>query len=168
MLPSWIRSKNCKPRLVYFFAIEITRRKFASTISFLARRAFASPILIRRLMSLIRSILKPVLSSIARNLLMQRMISGLTSSSATEYFSFAAISRSIQLVSVSLLAKCLMKFFFGNFAICTACFMMIRSCTRTRSIISRMLFTMRSNCLGTNLKVLNSSPISAIAACESG
>ncbi|CSI69852.1 Uncharacterised protein [Vibrio cholerae] len=55
MLPSWIRSKNCRPRLVYFLAIEITRRKFASTISFFARRAFASPIDIRRLMSLMRS-----------------------------------------------------------------------------------------------------------------
>ena len=119
-------------------------------------------------MSLIRSMLRPVLSSIALSLLMQRMISGLTDSSATEYFSFAAISRSIQLVSVSLFAKCLIKFFFGNLAICTACFMMIRSCTRTRSIISRMLLTMRSNCFGTNLNVLNSSPISAIATSESG
>ncbi|CSC64073.1 Uncharacterised protein [Vibrio cholerae] len=40
---------------MYFLAIEITRRKFASTISFFARRAFASPIDIRRLMSLMRS-----------------------------------------------------------------------------------------------------------------
>jgi len=26
MLPSWIRSRNCRPRLVYFLAIEITSR----------------------------------------------------------------------------------------------------------------------------------------------
>ena len=43
MLPSWIRSRNCRPRLVYFLAIEITRRRFASTISFLAWRASRSP-----------------------------------------------------------------------------------------------------------------------------
>ncbi len=36
MLPSWIRSRNCRPRLVYFFAIETTRRRLASTSSFLA------------------------------------------------------------------------------------------------------------------------------------
>ena len=44
MLPSWIRSRNCRPRLVYFFAIEITRRRLASVISRLALRAFASPV----------------------------------------------------------------------------------------------------------------------------
>ena len=43
MLPSWIRSRNCRPRLVYFLAIEITRRRLASTISFLAWRASRSP-----------------------------------------------------------------------------------------------------------------------------
>src|SRR5260221_519988 len=52
MLPSWIRSGNCSPRLVYFFAIEMTRRRFASTISFFARRALASPIDLARLISL--------------------------------------------------------------------------------------------------------------------
>src|SRR5579875_187164 len=39
ILPSWIRSRNCRPRLVYFLAIEMTRRRLASTISFLARLA---------------------------------------------------------------------------------------------------------------------------------
>ena len=43
MLPSWIRSRNCRPRLVYFLAMEMTRRRFASTISFLAWRASRSP-----------------------------------------------------------------------------------------------------------------------------
>src|SRR2546425_3820453 len=36
MLPSWMRSKNCRPRLVYFLAIDTTRRRFASTSSALA------------------------------------------------------------------------------------------------------------------------------------
>src|SRR5713101_4698697 len=40
MFPSWIRSRNDRPRFVYFFAIEITRRRFASTISVLARNAW--------------------------------------------------------------------------------------------------------------------------------
>ena len=43
MLPSWIRSRNCRPRLVYFLAMEMTRRRLASTISFLAWRASRSP-----------------------------------------------------------------------------------------------------------------------------
>jgi hypothetical protein len=34
-------------RLGYFWAIEITRRKFASTISFFARRAFAQCLIFR-------------------------------------------------------------------------------------------------------------------------
>src|SRR5436305_13888685 len=35
MFPSWIRSRNDNPRLVYFLAIEMTSRRFASTISVL-------------------------------------------------------------------------------------------------------------------------------------
>src|SRR5476649_2033868 len=38
ILPSWIKSRNCRPRLVYFLAIEMTRRKLASVISRLALR----------------------------------------------------------------------------------------------------------------------------------
>src|SRR5678816_1292393 len=43
MLPSWIRSRNCSPRLVYFLAIDTTRRRLASTSSDLARSAMRSP-----------------------------------------------------------------------------------------------------------------------------
>src|SRR4026207_2492953 len=39
-----MRSRNCRPRLVYFLAIEITRRRLASTISRLAWRASRSPL----------------------------------------------------------------------------------------------------------------------------
>jgi hypothetical protein len=46
-----MRSRNCRPRLVYFFAIEITRRRLASIISRLARRALASPVDIWRAIS---------------------------------------------------------------------------------------------------------------------
>ena len=43
MLPSWIRSRNCRPRFVYFLAIDTTRRRLASTSSALARSALRSP-----------------------------------------------------------------------------------------------------------------------------
>ena len=52
MLPSWIKSRNCNPRLVYFLAIEMTKRKLASIISFLALREERSPSFMRLLMSL--------------------------------------------------------------------------------------------------------------------
>src|SRR5438874_12149425 len=42
IFPSWIRSRNDRPRLVYFFAMEITRRRLASTISVLALNAWRS------------------------------------------------------------------------------------------------------------------------------
>ena len=43
MLPSWIRSSRCRPRLTYFLATETTRRRLASTRSFLALSASISP-----------------------------------------------------------------------------------------------------------------------------
>src|SRR3989475_9223606 len=43
MLPSWMRSRNCSPRFVYFLAMEMTRRRFASTISFFACAALTWP-----------------------------------------------------------------------------------------------------------------------------
>ena len=60
MLPSWIRSRNCRPRLVYFFAIETTRRRLASTSSFFACSACASP---RRMVSSVRRSCSGVSSS---------------------------------------------------------------------------------------------------------
>src|SRR5713101_9375312 len=43
MLPSWIRSRSSRPRLVYFLAIEATKRRLASVSSFSACSATASP-----------------------------------------------------------------------------------------------------------------------------
>jgi hypothetical protein len=45
MLPSWIRSRNCRPRLVYFLAIDTTRRRLASTSSALALLGLALAVL---------------------------------------------------------------------------------------------------------------------------
>jgi len=47
-VPLLSQIRNCRPRLVYFFAIETTSRRFASTSSFLACSACASP---RRIVS---------------------------------------------------------------------------------------------------------------------
>src|SRR5579885_837930 len=43
MLPSWMRSARSSRPLAYFFAIEITRRRFASSISCFARDISRSP-----------------------------------------------------------------------------------------------------------------------------
>ena len=43
IFPSCIKSKNCKPLFVYFFAIEITNLKLASIISFFACSDSLSP-----------------------------------------------------------------------------------------------------------------------------
>src|SRR5207302_1583373 len=52
-----MRSRNCRPRLVYFFAIEMTSRRFASTISFLAWAALTWPALMMVMTRLISSAL---------------------------------------------------------------------------------------------------------------
>ena len=55
--------------------MEMTSRRFASTISFFARRAFASPIDMRRLISLI-SVMETMLSrSIVPSLICRRLMS---------------------------------------------------------------------------------------------
>src|SRR5438094_9675022 len=51
MLPSWMRSRNGTPRLVYFLAMEMTSRRLASAISVLAWCVLAAP-LIQLLVSL--------------------------------------------------------------------------------------------------------------------
>src|SRR4029434_10940600 len=40
MFPSWIRSRKDRPRLVYFFAIEITSRRLDPTIAVFALKAW--------------------------------------------------------------------------------------------------------------------------------
>ncbi len=87
---------------MYFLAMEITRRKFASTISFFARRALASPIDMRRLMSLISAIVRPVSVSSAVSFCWQRMISGCRRPMASAYLPLPLASASLQLSSTSL------------------------------------------------------------------
>ena len=167
MLPSWIRSRNWRPRLVYFLAIEITRRKLASTISFFARRAFASPIDMRRLMSLISAITKPVSCSTWFILLIQRSISSWFTARSAAYGAPDLTASCNHALDVSLPANALMKSFFGIFALTTQNFITRRSWIRTLSIISRMFLTMRSNCFGTKRNSLKTSLNALICVRES-
>src|SRR5206468_4939227 len=57
MLPSWMRSRNWRPRFVYFLAIEMTNLRLASTISFLAMAALCWPCLMTVITRLISSAL---------------------------------------------------------------------------------------------------------------
>ena len=109
MLPSWMRSRNCRPRFVYFLAIEITSRRFASTISFLARRACASPTAISRLMSLTSPIDRCVRCSTVRSFSCSRSMSSRRRPSAAECLRLARTCLSSQCRLVSLRGKVSMK-----------------------------------------------------------
>ena len=84
MLPSWMRSRNCRPRLVYFLAIEMTRRRLASTISFLAMRASRSPFCTMATMRRYSGICRPV--AVASSKISSRMTLIESFSSLTNFF----------------------------------------------------------------------------------
>ena len=157
MLPSWIRSRNCRPRLVYFLAIEITRRRLASTISFLARRAFASPTAISRLISLISAMDRCVRISIVAQLLLLRSMSSRRRPSAAECLRLARTCLSSQCRLVSLRGKVSMKSERGMPAsrtqICITDFSMLRISFRC----SRSWPISWSNIFGASLSSMNSS-----------
>ncbi len=112
----------------------------------------------RRLISLILKIDRPVSSSILRSLSVERTSSSRISASLAEYGLLRGdFWRQSRQLLFSLPVKDFTKFFFGILAYSTQCFMTIRSCTRTRSIISRMFLTRRSNCFGTKRKQRNTS-----------
>ena len=48
MLPSWMRSRNWRPRLLYFLAMETTSRRLAATSSFLAWSLIFLPVVMAR------------------------------------------------------------------------------------------------------------------------
>src|SRR5204863_441344 len=91
MLPSWIRSRNCRPRLVYFFAMEITRRRLASTISFFARRALASPIETSRLISLISMMVRRCATSRSASFFWRLSISSVKRASVDDLVGIVAL-----------------------------------------------------------------------------
>jgi hypothetical protein len=157
MLPSWIRSRNCRPRLVYFFAIEITRRRLASTISFFARRALASPIDIWRLISLMSATLSPVSRSSAISFRCARSISGRSLPSAEECLRLARICFSIQSVLVSFCGKLARKSFFGIPAWRTASAMIWRSWLRMWDTVPRRLLDSSLEHLRESFSCMNSA-----------
>ncbi|MCY1407067.1 hypothetical protein D9M71_223490 [compost metagenome] len=164
MLPSWIRSRNCRPRLVYFLAMEITRRRFASTISFFARRALASPIDMERLTSLISATFRSTSFSRAAIFCWLRWMSPFRRSSASAYFGLPLSTLSTQDSLVSLPGNWRRKSARGMRASRTHSCMMARSWPRTRSRASRTRATRTSNCLGTSLIGMNSSASAAISS----
>ena len=83
ILPSCIRSRNSSPRLVYFFAMEMTRRRLASTISFFALRIFASPMEIFLLTSLISAMVSRLSLSASASLCCILITSSLTRARAS-------------------------------------------------------------------------------------
>ena len=94
---------------MYFLAMEITSRRFASTISFLARRACASPSEISRLMSLISWIVSVVNVWSFPSRLCERRISFLRRLKRDECLRLARMCFSIQVRSASLPWKLEMK-----------------------------------------------------------
>ncbi len=167
MLPSWIRSRNCRPRLVYFLAIEITRRRLASTISFLARRALASPMDMRRLMSLTSATLRPVSCSRSTSFCWQARMSSLRAAIASAYLLLPLAMASAQPRLVSLLGNSRRKSARGMRASRTQSCMMARSWARMRASASRTRSTSASYCLGTSLIGMNrmASASSSSVAC---
>ncbi len=157
MLPSWIRSRNCRPRLVYFLAMEITRRRLASTISFLARRALASPIDMRRLMSLISATVRPVSASRSISFCWQATMAASFSPSAVAHLVLRRERSPLQVWSTSLPGNRRRKSARGMRASRTHNCMIARSWARRRSRAPRTRSTRASNCLGTSLIGMNRS-----------
>ncbi|MCY1426234.1 hypothetical protein D9M71_420500 [compost metagenome] len=138
-------------------AMEITRRRFASTISFFARRALASPIDMERLTSLISATFRSTSLSSAAIFCWLRCTSAFTRSSASAYFGLFLRTLSTQDSLVSLPGNWRRKSARGMRASRTHSCMMARSWRRTWSRASRTRATRASNCLGTSLIGMNSS-----------
>ncbi len=157
MLPSWIRSRNCRPRFVYFFAIEITSRRFASTISFFARRAIASPVAMSRLTCLSSWIERVRRFSSARSSCWRRTTSSRRRPSGAECLRLARTCLSIQRTFVSFFGNVLMKSLRGMPAWRTQTAMISRSRRRTSSTWLRRCTTSASNIFGASFSSMNCS-----------
>ncbi|MNY07530.1 hypothetical protein D3C86_1403380 [compost metagenome] len=138
-------------------AIEITRRRLASTISFFARRALASPIDMRRLMSLISARVRSHSACRATSFCWQRWMSTCRPPMASAYLALPLASCSDQVASTSLPGNRRRKSARGMRASRTQSCMMARSWARRRSRALRTCTTSASYCLGTSLIGMNSS-----------
>ncbi|MCY1299657.1 hypothetical protein D9M70_491950 [compost metagenome] len=152
---------------MYFLAMEITRRRLASTISFFARRALASPMDMRRLMSLISAMVR--LDSVCRSasFCWQRWISACRLPMASAYLALPLARSADQVSLTSLPGNRRRKSARGMRASRTHSCMMARSWARTRSRAPRTWLTRASYCFGTSLIGMNSSarPCSSAMAC---
>ncbi len=144
---------------MYFLAIEITRRRLASTISFFALRAFASPIDIRRLTSLRSAIRMPTFFSSSRNLIWQLLNSSEQALRMSLSPSFFLRSLPMHLGSVSLPTKTLTKVFLGILAFLMQNSIISRSLALDSVTTRRMFALSMSIWRGTNLISRNSEEI---------
>ncbi|MNN46265.1 hypothetical protein D3C81_1606420 [compost metagenome] len=113
---------------MYFLAMEMTRRRLASTISFFARRALASPTDMQRLMSLISAMVRPTALSRSMRICWLRWMSACTRPMASAYLALPPLRPSLQLRLISLLGNSLRKSARGMRASRTHSCMMARSC----------------------------------------
>ncbi len=137
--------------------MEITRRRLASTISFLARRALASPMDICRLISLISAMVNWVLISMLARRRCERITSGLSLANTDECLRLARMCLSIHSGLVSFFGKLAMKSLRGMPASRTHKAMTWRSWVRTRTTASRSCRTMASRILGDSFSSMNSA-----------
>ncbi len=142
---------------MYFLAIEITSRRFASTISFFARRAIASPVAMSRLTCLSSWIERVRRFSSARSSCWRRTTSSLRRPSGAECLRLARTCLSIQRTFVSFLGNVLMKSLRGMPAWRTQTVMISRSRRRTSSMWLRRCETSASNIFGASFSSMNCS-----------
>ncbi|MCY1362688.1 hypothetical protein D9M69_494190 [compost metagenome] len=138
-------------------AMEITRRRLASTISFFARRALASPMDMRRLTSLISLTVSSTSCSRSTSFCWLRLMSSTSLPMASAYLALPLARPSDQARSTSLPGNRRRKSARGMRASRTQSCMMARSWARTRSRALRTFSTRASNCFGTSLIGMKSS-----------
>jgi len=151
--------------LVYFLAIEITRRRLASTISFLARLALASPMDMARLISLMSGRDRNSVFSMAMSFSCSATISSLCARTPEDHFCFLRISSSAQSVLVSLPGKARRKSLRGTFACLMHRSMITRSCWRMLLTTSRSFFTRPAIMIAGSLSLRKASAICSRTFC---
>ena len=139
--------------------MEITRRRLASTISFLARRARASPLAMARLISLMSVSGRNSLRSIAASFSCSASIASRWALSAGVHFWRLRLSSAAHSGLPSLLGKLLMNSALGILTCLTQMFISARSWWRMLFTTSRSLRTKPSISADGSFSFRNSSAI---------
>ena len=142
---------------MYFLAIEITKRKLASTISFLALRAISSPKRISSLARLISCNGAYISFSMATKFSCWATMASLCSRIPDDHFCLRAITLSAHFKSVSLPFQAFKKSLRGIFAASTLNFRIADSWRRISPITSRKRPSKESVCTKGNFRCNTSS-----------